>query len=367
MHSMKQLLDWIPDWYEPSESAVTHRQLLLEGLSDHDRERGNTAIHESRLARDHIIGRFASPYESIFDLEMSVSLAMTLERLLNRAKVYVANGSRTKRLIWSQAISLFDLAVGQMFLDRMESLQSASSDLEGLLAILEDGLFDGSFHDATVRGWYDPVDSYRAREAMIEDGPIPRGSFVMQEHSFLFRRLTTGEPVHLSHRVKLPFMTLLKIMRQLRRKKDDAYTVRDRRAVRLVVADETVARQVASRVQDLIHRAGGTCVLEGENLVGGVSVDQENANSHERFRAIKMLLHLHQKPFELQVLPMRDHLNCTYGGGDENHRLYRLRQMLREYFPRLLPWRFYRVPWRLPHVESRCRASLLSQLGWFYR
>jgi hypothetical protein len=368
VENIRQIVSWQRDWFHPSSAAVDRRHQLLASCSQTMQERGDVEIQQARLALAHIISRFAAPYEAVFDLEMSVSLATRLTKLLARAETFAHDPTHLRRLIWFQAMSLFDLSLGLAFLERVESLESASEDLEGLLDLLEREFFSGTFEEKIVTVYHDPTDDYRVCAKHGGKGWENHPQLlVAREHRVVFRQTRFKSPVLVGHRVKPPFSTLLKIMRQTRDGETDPLSVRDRRALRFVARDEADATRAVGFLREALHRSGGdlterVCVPQGQ--VCGCHVRQDNRHSDDRFKARRFSLVWRGKLFELQVMVMEDYLNSVYSVGPENHRLYRLRQMLDVYLRFLLPSSIYGVRWRDAEVSQKLRTSILGPLGW---
>ncbi|MBI2483131.1 hypothetical protein HYV74_03050 [Candidatus Uhrbacteria bacterium] len=88
-----------------------------------------------------------------------------------------------------------------------------------------------------------------------------------------------------------------------------------------------------------------------------------NRFSGSYFRAMKLYGEFDDQsgPWEVQIMHIRDYLNLWYSRGEENWFRYRLRQLLRLFFPVYFPTQYYQVPWSSDRIRGDCRRLILTK------
>lgn len=247
----------------------------------------------------------------------------------------------TRRLILF-AIILFDLKT------RARKLQLNGVSLQAITVSLEKSFFDRGFSEnRTIVAFHNPDDNFRALcwyfSDDLPDNLSTAHRWLRREYELVFRRFSwQGKQylVYFSCRNKTPFSHLLKMLRKDIR--DAHASALDWRGFKLVFLDSESLQAGLDKLSDSIFVLPGiTWKLED----GRHFRETVNPYSGKRFRAKKFVSVLKGEPVEVIVEDLIDHLNGIASLGEENHELYRLRQLVKSGLPLVFPEEIYGIDW----------------------
>ncbi|MEW6407991.1 MAG: hypothetical protein AB1465_04845 [Patescibacteria group bacterium] len=240
------------------------------------------------------------------------------------------------------AIILFDLKT------RAKKLQLNGASLQAITASLEKSFFDRGFSESkTIITFHNPDDNFRVLCWYFSDDlpdNLPTANrWLRREYELVFRRFSwQGKQylVYFSCRNKTSFSHLLKMLRKDIR--DAHASALDWRGFKLVFLDLKSLQAGLDKLSSSIFILPGvTWKLED----GRHFRETVNPYSGKRFRAKKFVSVLKGEAVEVVVEDLINHLNGIASLGEENHELYRLRQLVRSGLPLVFPEEIYGIDW----------------------
>lgn len=244
---------------------------------------------------------------------------------------------------------LFDLKIHR------QRLQLNGASIQAVTRYLEKRFFTSeALERKTVVSYHDPADCSRVvfwhfKDAKPSDAPVEE-RFVVREIEFACRKFRWQGREHFVYfvsRDKTPFSHLLKMLRKDIR--DPHASALDWRGFKLVFfSEEAFEDGVAKLREDVFYLPGMTWKLED----GRFFRESENPHTSKNFRAKKFVTVHGGQPVEVIVEMIVNHLNGFFSCGDENHELYRTRQLISTALPLIFPRELYGVDWNNVEVQK---------------
>lgn len=240
------------------------------------------------------------------------------------------------------AIILFNLEI------HARKLQLNGVSLQSITAYLERKFFTKDFSEPkTIIAFHNPDDDFRVEcwyfeEDLPEVLPLKKG-WVRKEYRLVFRKFCwQGKTylVYFSCRTKTPTSHLLKMLRKDIR--DPHSSALDFRGFKLVFLDgKALAAGLDKLNEDVFYFPGVTWKLED----GRHFRETVNSFSAKSFKVKKFVTTLGGEPVEIIVETLVNHINGIASQGEENHELYRCRQLIHSGLPLVFPKEIYGIDW----------------------
>lgn len=165
--------------------------------------------------------------------------------------------------------------------------------------------------------------------------------------------------VYFSVREKTIFSHFLKMLRKDIR--DPYSSALDWRGFKLVFfSDEGLEAGLSKLREEVFCLPGVTWKLSD----GWFDRCENNSFSSPNFRATKFITIFQGIPCEVIVETIENHLNGLFSTGDENHELYRIRQLIKNALPLLFPSEIYEIDWEEKSIQekiiSRAKAQIIN-------
>lgn len=360
---INEIVEGRRDWNgEPDPAALRRREKMLDAMSPDDKRLLTNMVGAARSGREELLREYAN---SLRDFIMSDSLVGTTLR--PRRLLQFAGRAGDDEILRYEAVSIFDLACLQMWVEQRPSCSRyvVGEDMSKLLDELIDQVFVGGKRKIAARTLHNPDDSFRVSAIAFDGAPLDGPPEYVRAHLMRFR-VADDLLVMVDHRPKGLFEAVIKMLKQLDEKMPDWSEVYDRRGYRMVV----------QRVEDIerlfvvLERFAASLDMEFVRVGSNVTAKQErvrqtNAQSSGRFRAAKVRLIRDGQPYEIQVMTAQDYISSRLARDDENHDLYRLRQLRDCYGELLWPKAIYGVDWQTEaDVGGPLYNEALAKLNW---
>lgn len=310
----------------------THFRGLLESEGEIAEERNFISLLEKRkraLSHDH------EPIEEMREFEARRLIVLTL--------------------------IIFDLSL------HGKRLHLNGAPLQRITAYLEKKFFAPNSKRITIVAYHNRKDDFRVEHfCLCPDDQRPRETkkeLIEKEYEFVCRTFFwNGKTflVYFSCRNKTIFSHLLKMLRKDIR--DPHSSALDWRGFKLVFFDDESYEAGLDKLRNEVFYLPGTTWKHED---GRFFKEKANPHSARGFNAKKFVTTVQGEPVEVIIESIKNHLNGTESLGEENHELYRLRQLIVSGFPLVFPTEIYNINWHDEEVQREIIEYNLRSFGKF--
>lgn len=244
-------------------------------------------------------------------------------------------------------IILFDLKIHR------ERLQLNGALIQDVMSYLEKRFFVPGTVRKTLISFHDPENFFRVafwcfpdekqnmempKELTVRETELDCRKFEWKGKEYL---------IYFAFRDKTRFSHLCKMFRKDIR--DPHASALDWRGFKLVFFSQDALEAGIEKLREQVfYFPGVTWKLED----GRFFRESENPYSSRNFRAKKFITIHKGQPCEVIIETIENHLNGLLSLGDENHELYRVRQLISTALPLIFPKELYQVDWKDSHVQE---------------
>ncbi len=362
-----KLVKWQDDWLKIHPEAIAKRkEFLREVVLYEDYDAFKNAFTHVLNSRTMLIRSMVDVYADQLELDSSVNITSTLERLLEIAADLDENQEPEPQR-WFEALARFDQVVAVAKIERAHSRGSLSRDMQKLLVFLRHNWFQKGRERVEVNCYHDPANDFRVLPENVGVNEMLDRPHLEHRRAILpCRRVEGIGYVYLRDRIKDSFNTWLKIQRQLKDPKcKNPFEVQDLCGITLLFPTEADLHNGVKSLTSLLESHGGK-ILETTQLNqrGDRRMDGGNKYSSPDYRAAKLLVSFLGGIFEIQFQTFYDYYTSKRSPTKANHDLYRLIQTLDESLPLLWPHVIYDVDWSNPVIRAAALQAKVDQLGW---
>jgi hypothetical protein len=259
----------------------------------------------------------------------------------------------TRRAILLTLI-LFDLKIHR------GKLQLSGASVQAVTSYLERKFFTpGRIERKKVISYHDPVDFFRTSFWRFEgegQDVVGKDGLKVCETELDCREFFWDRESHLVYyasRDKTRFSHLLKMLRKDIR--DPYSSALDWRGFKVVFfSHEAFEAGLEKLRREVFYFPGVTWKLED----GRFFREDRNPFTSRNFRAKKFITVYQGLPCEVIVESIENHLNGFWSLGDENHELYRVRQLISVAFPLIFPEEIYQINWSERSIQEEISETV---------
>jgi hypothetical protein len=313
----------------------------------------NQSLQEARQAVKDIILKIPKNFSGVFNSEGQIAEERDFISLLEKRKKSFEDGGLGKmREFEARRLIVFTLILFHLNL-HSQKLHLKGASLQAVTQYLERRFFDkGEVHRKTIFALHNLNDESRVgswyfKEDWPSDLKILDG-WKLKKHEMLCRQfsLDGNYLIYFSCREKTPLSHLLKMLR--RDIRDPFSSALDWRGFKLVFFNEQALEAGLEKLRrDVFYLPAVTWKLED----GRFFKETLNIFSSKRFRAKKFVTTIGGESAEVIMETLTNHLNGIASLGEENHELYRLRQLVKSALPLVFPFDLYGINWEEKEEE----------------
>jgi len=314
--------DWLAESKEQLEDAVDYRRELISSWTKEDHAGASLALRETyRALREFVARFFPKPFWQSLDMESGIEGVHSIEERYKRALTY-GYGS-VQRRGRHESLKVTDIAVDMMVEERRYPYAEKNADLNAMMDLVVERLFDKRSEDLTVDSLHDDR-VHHVVELAIDKELVPSIAQMHMRTEYPCRIFARGGMrAFTDKRVKDPFRVFLKQWSRHAKGKNP-FDLTDHLGFRFVCPDIEEAEAVGESLQDFLENIEGVVESVENNLRGGGPADATNLFSSPDHRMIKIVARWKGKRYEFQIMTFEGHLTSQYASDTANHLLYEL-------------------------------------------
>lgn len=308
----------------------------------------NQALFEAQRFVKDLISKLPANFRGVVDSEGQIAEEPDFISLLEKRKRFFEEGELGKmREFEARRLIVFTLALFDLILHG-QKLHLNGVSVQAITQYLERNFFDkGVIEHKRVLALHNPDDGWRVEYWFFEEDLPPdlkvKKGWKLEKYEIACRKFVWEDKsylVYFSCRQKTPHSHLLKMLRKDIR--DPYSSALDWRGIKMVFFDERALEVGLEKLrQEVFYLPGVTWKLED----GRFFKETVNVYSAKNFRAKKFVTTVGGESVEVIVETIVNHINGLVSKGEENHELYRRRQLVRSGLPLVFPKEIYGIDW----------------------
>ena len=372
MERLKTVLSWNGDWTGLRDPIATRkRKSFLESVEARKIKHVASRVADARAGRMLLAKEIAWPI--IDELQMIGDIEVTSNPL---ALLRLADTPGDNRLVMRrrfEALCLFDLGLIGFELERIDPMRRVEDDVLAMIGLLEEFVFSGDTQELDVHTYHDAEEVYRVKGISYDVAtPEKFPKLAPRKHYSLCRITNRGIVLQFDVRAKDRFRTVVKLLKQAERPKEnqDPLLVKDRCGLKFVVQSLEEVNALVEELRWHLEACDAVVVADGDNLTvdTGTAADPSNPHSSSKYKMKQLSVFWRGRWYEFQIVTFANHYSALYSQDEENHVLYKLKQVGKDVFSKLFLGNLYlgEGRWDDPALKQMLYDRQIQNLGWFH-